>query len=446
MPRKDYAMSLVDARDIPVSTSNTRSLEGAEAALELFHGYYGDPLAAVDKVLVEDPAFVFGHVLRANMLVLASDKCVLPMLRASVLAAEALHGTANDRERRHIAAARAWLDGDFSKSVSSYGDILVDYPRDILALQVAHIGDFLLGHSTLLRDRVEQVLPDWNAQVPGFSYVLGMHAFGLEETAMYERAEEEGRRALDLNSRDPWAIHAVAHVMEMQGRQEDGIAWLESRQQDWAPDNMLAIHNWWHLALLHLDMDQVDRVLALYDSHIRGGSSNLSLDLIDAAALLWRLYLGGVDTGARWHELAGVCAARNADGYYAFNDVHTMMAYLGAQNYPAAETLLRTLEAAADGRGTNAELTRDVGLPVARALMSFAFGDYGECVKLLQETRPIAHRFGGSHAQRDVFDLTLIEAALRGDQGDLAKTLAAERLSLKPTGSVNQRLAQRAGV
>jgi hypothetical protein len=439
-------MPLVDARDIPVSTSNTRSLEGAEAALQLLHGYYGDPLAVIDKVLAEDPAFVLGHIVRANMLVLASDKCVLPMLRASVLAAEALHDTANDRERGHIAAARAWLDGDFAKSVDSYGDILKDYPRDIMALQVAHIGDFLLGHSTLLRDRVARVLPDWNAQVPGFGYVLGMHAFGLEETGLYGRAEEEGRRALDVNARDPWAIHAVAHVMEMQGRQADGIAWLESRQQDWAPDNMLAIHNWWHLALFHLDMDQVDQVLAIYDGHIRAGSSNLSLDLIDAAALLWRLYLRGVDTGTRWHELAGVCVARNADGYYAFNDVHTMMAYLGAQNFPAAETLLQTMETASDGKGTNATLTHDIGLPVARALMSFALGDYGETVTLLREARPIAHRFGGSNAQRDVFDLTLIEAALRAGQADLAKTLVAERLGLKPTGTVNQRLAQRAAV
>ena len=156
----------------------------------------------------------------------------------------------------------------------------------------------------MLRDRVAQVLPHWDASMPGYGYVLGMYAFGLEETALYSRAEDIGRRALEINPRDPWAVHAVTHVMEMQGRLRDGIEWLTAREKDWAPNNGFAFHNWWHLALFHLDAGDIARVLELYDRRIRPAPSQVPLEMIDASAMLWRLELRGIDVGARWQQLA----------------------------------------------------------------------------------------------------------------------------------------------
>lgn len=437
-------MTLTDLRRVSVSTTNTRSLERFEAALELLHGYYGDPLTVIDHALADDPSFVIGHALRAGLMITAGDGTVAPMLRESVEAGEALHASANERERRHIAAARAWLDGHFARSIQMYGDILVDYPHDILALQIAHIGDFLLGQSTLLRDRIAQVLPHWNAHVPGFGYVLGMHAFGLEETHRYEQAEERGRFAVELNPRDPWAIHAVAHVMEMQGRQDEGIEWLRARETDWSRDNMMAIHNWWHLALFNLELGRTSEVLALYDTKIREQPSAVALDLIDASAMLWRLYLRGVDVGERWNEVADTWQARGAKGYYAFNDAHAAMAYLCAGRDEALADLLAHMRAAAAGSGTNAVMTREVGLVVTEGLVAFAREDYTRAVALLLPVRQIAHRYGGSHAQRDLINLTLIEAALRGERANLACALAAERMELKPMNPSLGILAQRA--
>jgi tetratricopeptide (TPR) repeat protein len=441
---RGIAMALTDSRGNPVSTHDPRSLERYEAAQSLLHGYYGDPLGVIDAALAEDPSFVMGHVMRAGMMITASDKCVEPMLRESVQAAESLHAIANERERRHTAAARAWLDGDLETSLRRYADILIDHPRDTLALQVGHIGDFLLGRSAMLRDRVAGILPAWDTRMPDFGYVLGMHAFGLEETNLYEEAEAQGRRALDMNRRDPWAIHAVAHVMEMQGRIEDGIAWLDSRRDDWASDNMMAVHNWWHLALFHLDQDEVGRVLAMYDQRLREEASGQVLDLIDASAMLWRLTLRGLDVTSRWRDLAGVWQARGGMGYYAFNDVHALMAYLGAGDDHAARALIEAMEGAAQGAGTNAMMTREVGLPVAHALRAFAQEDYGRTIELLRDLRLVTHRFGGSHAQRDVLALTLIEAALRDGARNLAKALTAERMALKPASQGNRRLAARA--
>ncbi len=437
-------MSQRDSRGNPLSSSNPKSLARYEQALDLIHGYFVDPMVVLDAALAEDPDFVMAHCMRAGYAILFGDSAVQPQLRAAVEAGEARLALANDRERRHLAAARAWLDGEFALGVRRYGETLEYYPRDSLALQLAHVGDFFLGQSSLLRDRIAQVLPFWDASVPGYGYLLGMHAFGLEECAEYARAEESGRRALENNARDAWAVHAVAHVMEMQGRHADGIEWLNSRSADWAPDNAFAIHNWWHLALYHLDLSDHARVLELYDQRIRAQPSPYALDMVDATALLWRLHLRGVDVGARWQELATSWERTLDDGFYAFNDVHAMMSFVAADRRASMLKLLGTLERRAHGQGTNAMMTRQVGLPLCNALAAFAEGRYAPALDTLLEVRTIANRFGGSHAQRDLIHLTAVETAHRAGRNRLSFALASERTSSKPTSPFNMMLAARA--
>lgn len=436
-------MSVRDSRGMPLSTGNPTSLERYEKALDLIHSYFVDPLALLDQALAEDPDFVMGHAMRADLFILFGDNSVMPMLCASVEAGEKLARHANDRERRHIAAARAWLDGDLAGAVRRFGEILHDYPRDSLALQLAHVGDFFLGQSMMLRDRVAQVLPFWDASVPGFGYVLGMHAFGLEEAGNYARAEDTGRRALELNARDPWAIHAVTHVLEMQGRQAEGIRFLTRREADWAPDNSFAIHNWWHLALFQLDLGEHAGALDLYDRRVRAQPSKFALEMVDATALLWRLALQGVDVGDRWQELAACWQSTIDDGFYAFNDAHAMMAFVASRREPDIEALLASLERRADRSGTNASMVVEVGLPLCRALREFGRGAYSTAADGLLAIRSIAHRFGGSHAQRDLIHLTAQEAAHRAGRHRLALALASERTQVKPASPFNWKLAAR---
>jgi tetratricopeptide (TPR) repeat protein len=436
-------MSLTDVRGVPVSTTNQASLEKYERAADLFLGYFNDPFATIDSALAEDPEFIMGLCLRAALIVSATDRNFEPELKSTVERLEALAPKANDRERQHMAAARAWLNGDYAGSIIRYGRILEDYPRDGLALQIAHLGDFLLGHALQLRDRVARVLPFWSEETPGYGYVLGMHAFGLEEMGDYARAEDRALNALDLNKRDPWAVHAAAHVMEMQGRQADGIKFMTQRIGDWAPDNGFAFHNWWHLALYHLDLGEFGRVLELYDTRIRNTGSNLPMEMLDGTALLWRLHLQGLDVGNRWKELADKWEDRTGDLNYAFNDMHAMMAFIGDGRSSAVKNLLQGMEQRMQKGDTNAMMTRDVGLPVCQAIAAYAAGDYSKTVDLLLPVRPIANRFGGSHAQRDVLSLTLIEAALRGNRSRLARELAAERTELKPSSPFNWMLTAR---
>ena len=434
-----------DIRDVPVSSGTPQSLARYDKALALLNGYFLDPLEEIEAVLSEDPGVVMGHCLHGGMMAVATEKAVEPFLRESVTAAEALARQANERERGHITALRLWLDGDFESASDTWGAVAEDYPRDLLAIQLAHLGDFYLGRSLMLRDRIAALRPHWDSDVPGYGYVLGMHAFGLEEMNEFAAAENTGRAALAAQPRDPWAIHAVAHVMEMQGRLDDGVAWYNDRRDDWARDNMFAVHNWWHLALYHLDRGENDRVLEIYDTGIRPKPSDVALEMLDASVLLWRLHLDEVDVGPRWEELADTWEGTITDGYYAFNDVHAMMALVGAGREDAADQLVATMEQAAGETGTNAVMTRDVGLPVAKALRAFGRGDYGAATELIEPAAPVAQRFGGSNAQRDVVQRTFVEAAIRAGRHELAGELVAARMEVKPESLFNRRGLARLG-
>jgi hypothetical protein len=294
------------------------------------------------------------------------------------------------------------------------------------------------------------VLPAWDAHTPGYSYLLGMHAFGLEEAGHYAAAEAAGRRALDLQPADGWAVHAVTHVMEMQGRINEGIAWLTQREADWSPTaaaNMFAPHNWWHLALFHLDRGDYGRVLEIYDTRLTGPQADSLLVLVDSTALLWRLRLEGVAIGDRFERVADLWQLRLDEerGFYAFNDVHAMISFAATDRRGVASRLQLDMGITAQkGTGTNRMMTAEVGLPLAQAFRAHARGAYALSADLLDATRDGAHRFGGSHAQRDLLSLTLIDAALRAGDTARAHHVLNERITLKPT-AWSERLAERIG-
>ena len=435
------ASTLKDARGHPVSGGNTRSLEIYEQAMQALQCYTGDPVALVDRAIEEGPDLVMAQVLRAYLVLSGMESRAVRSATKRLDVAGKL--PANERERAHIAAARELAAGEYEEARELLEGILIDCPTDALAVQMAHLFDFYQGDSRNLRDRVARVLHAWSPSVPGYHAVLGMHAFGLEECAEYERAEAAGREALELQPRNGWAHHAVAHVMEMQGRRDDGVEWMRSRQPAWAEDSFLAVHNWWHWALFFLDQDELGQALQIYDGGIRQARSEGVLDVIDAAALLWRFLLRGVGVGSRWAELADAYGPRAEEAFYAFNDAHAMMALVGAERWDVADNLLAAQETRLESGGSNQMMTREVGLPVCRALYAFGREDYAATVQLLRPIRFTANRFGGSHAQRDVLDLTLMEAAARSRQFGLVRALASERIHAKPPAPLTLRYREK---
>jgi tetratricopeptide (TPR) repeat protein len=441
-------MYVTDRYGNAVSSGTRAAVEKLDAALELMLGYRPDPLAEVDALLAEHPDFAMAHAFRAGLMVMSMERSCVAEAEASVSAASELPGT-NERERAHLDAAQAWCEGDFATAHRKYATLATAYPRDLFAQQVAHQFDFFLGNPVGLRDRPATAMRAWREAEPGFSWLLGMEAFGLEECGEYAAAEDAGRMALALQPKDAWAVHAVTHVMEMQGRDVEGVAFLAKRKEDWTLAGMLAVHNWWHQALFHLERAEFDQACAIYDSAVAAGvakgEDQPAIELVDASAMLWRLLLRGADTGRRFAQLSTAWERHGGEGFYAFNDLHAVMAHLGAGRQDMAAHVIGAMRRAAVEEGTNARLTREVGLPLADGFMAFARGDYVRATDLVAPVRRRAIAFGGSNAQRDVIGLTVLEAALRGRQWGLAQALAGERISAKPESPLARSLMARAG-
>jgi tetratricopeptide (TPR) repeat protein len=422
------ATTLRDAHGEALSTTDRASLAAYDRALALFHGYRLDPIGVLAPALERDPGFVSGHLLMAGMVLSAFDGSLFEMAKASVDAAAAHAAKANAREQSLIGALGAWSAGDMLRGNQLLGRHLVDHPRDLFALQIAHAGDLFLGHSFMLRDRVARVLGRWSTEDEGYGYLLGMYAFGLEECNEYARAEDMGRRAVELHPQDSWAVHAVAHVCEMQGRAADGIRWLKATQPDWATDCAMAVHNHWHLALMHMAAGDMGAALALYDAAVTPAPEAVALNLNDATALLWRLTLRGADVSGRWQALAARRAAQAAWGRNAFNDMHTVMTLAAAGDEHAAAAGMAAMGAARRYPGAH---DWDVALPAASALRAFAEGAYARCVELLLPVLDASLPLGGSHAQRDLLHLTLLEAASRTGDRALVRAMSDERAARK---------------
>jgi tetratricopeptide (TPR) repeat protein len=435
---------------VPEKDNLGLTLSGADAtgaahyakALHELQCFIGDPVGSVNAAIEADPGFVMAHMLKGYLYGLSTDHEASAVARACHEAARDLSAT--PRERGHVAALGHLAQGRWHEAGRVLEDVTIDEPRDALGLLAGHQIDFFTGNSRMLRDRIARAMPAWSEGMAGYHATLAMQAFGLEEMGDYIRAEALGKRAIEFEPRDGWAQHAVAHVMEMQCRQRDGIAWMRHNTDDWAGDSFLQVHNWWHLALFHYELGETDEALALFDAPIYGKHSTLALNMLDASAILWRLYLRGVDVGDRWAALAANWAPKAKDGNYAFNDAHAMMAFVGAGLEEPARLLLEAQEQAMAGSGDNVGFTRDVGHPVALAIKAFGDGGYSRAVDLLRPVRSIAYRFGGSHAQRDVIDLTLIEAAFRAGDTALASALSAERAAARPDSPLSQFFMRRA--
>ncbi len=416
---------LIDPRGLATGSPSRQAIEQLERALQSMLSYFDDPVALLQQTIALAPSWAYPRVLLASLLMTLTERGAARQAAAALADAQGLLAGALPRERAHAVAAQALVDGDWARACQLWETILVDNPTDIAALLFAHLFDFFRGDALNLRRRPQRVLPAWRPDMPLYGYVLGMQAFGLEECGQYPRAEDLGRQALAINPRDPWSVHAVTHVMEMQGRHAEGARWLAERQRDWAVDNGMSYHNWFHAALFEMEDMKTDAALAIFDARL-AASTEMALQRVDGTAVLWRLKLLDVDVAARFQGLhAAWQAVPDADGFYAFNDVHAALAALGADQ-PAPP-----VREAPAGEVTQRLMAERVGAPLQQALADYGRGRYADAVRGLLQVRDRAHEFGGSHAQRDLLNWTLLDAALRAGEPALARHLLNERLPEK---------------
>jgi tetratricopeptide (TPR) repeat protein len=423
------------------SAKSSSAVLHLDAAVDCFLFFNGSIPDEINKSLEADPNFALAQVLKAYIGVLGTEPNDAKTARDSFLSFKQPLKL-EPREHLHLQAAESLLEGDFFGCGRILEEITISHPRDLLALAVGHQIDFFTGNSRMLRDRPAQAMAAWSEDDPNYSNVLGMLAFGLEECHQHDRALELGLEAVERNPKDVWALHAVGHTFEETGRFDDGMQYYDARVNDWTMGNYFLIHNWWHYALFALEAGNIARVLEIFDTALfNSDNGGLALQLLDASALLWRLKLEGYAELKRFKTVASHWQHKTEPAFYAFNDMHMMMAFVGAGWELEARMLIESREqwlmSNPNPRMNNVAMTREIGLPVCKAILEFGRGNYKSVIEYLFPIRRRIHEFGGSHAQRDAVLKTLIEAALRGGRFDLARAILSERISVRPRSPYN---------
>ena len=430
-----------DQRGIPLATGS------AEAAVRLDHAilhyctYRTDTPMLLQAAAEADPGWALPPCLRGYFMMLSQNQANVPLARAALGEAEARLGRAGDeRERGHVAALAAWAGDDVHRAIDLWDDLLKAEPTDLLALRLAHFSLFWLGENARMRDQVERVAPAWTSDLPGAGLMQGVRAFAFEECGEYGPAERCGRAAVAQNEGDLWAIHAVAHVLEMQGRADEGVGWLRRSEPNWAGANNFVHHLWWHRCLFHLERGETADALGLYDTGVRDLGSplvktqpDLYIDIQNAVALLWRLEHLGVAVGGRWGELADLGERRIGDHRNLFTLPHWMLALMSDGRVAAADAMLAALAAdAADGKSSQVPALREAVLPTCAGIHALKRGDAAGAVERLLAARPHWRRLGASHAQRDLLSQILLSAAVRAGRSDVVARLVADEQAARP--------------
>jgi tetratricopeptide (TPR) repeat protein len=427
-----------DMRGLLLTTESGAAAGDIDTAVSDYLDYGVGASASLKSALERDPAFALAQCFRGYFMMMLEMRAVLPKVRQVLCDLESRLSSLTRREQLHVQALDAWSAGDIMRACAAWEEILADHPRDLLALKLHHTMTFYTGRSQVMRAVLEGVLGEWNADVPGYGYVQGMYAYALEECGDYAQSEQWGREAVERNHGDLWAIHAVTHVLEMQGRSKEGVAWLPYARNDWARKNPFKAHVWWHSALFHLAQGNSDRVLAIYDDELSSVNTDSYVDVSNQAALLKRLALAGVDVGERWHKLAEHSAKRIHDHILPFRDVHFCLALAAAGDIETARRHIESMRSFVGERtGWQSEVMRNVVIPLCEAIMLCEQGEHARACDLLWPRRHDLATIGGSNAQRDLFAQILCDAAVRGGRLTVARSLLSQRVRGRATRKAN---------
>jgi tetratricopeptide (TPR) repeat protein len=419
-------MTTADLHGLPLSTSSAETASLFNDAVLGFLKYRADTPKRAGKLIATDPDFAFGHTLRGYFLQTPFNAANLPAAREELERARSLSAGTTRREQAHVEALATWVAGDIDASLKIWEQILAEHPLDLLAFRLHHFNAFWHGRPDLMGAQADAALRQWGRELPAFASMLGCHCFAHEELGDYTIAEKSGREAVALAPDDMWATHAIAHVLEMQGRHEEGIAWLETLEPNWEGGNNLMHHLWWHRGLYHYERGEFDRVLGLYDRRFRNLASPLTqaqpdftTDIQNAVSMLFRLQRQGVDIGDRWGELADRAEARIGDVLSPFTQPHWMLALCAAGRWDAAGRMIEALRSAPQQpEGGVGPLVRAYAAPIAEAILARAKGDPGRACDLMRPALAGMNRLGGSHAQQDVLEQFFLDCAVEARRKD----------------------------
>lgn len=418
-----------DAQGLEVTTDSPTTITAIDRFLTQSLGYGNDAEVILQGIAADPGCAIANAHAAAHYLSLETTEARLAAAPYLQAAKKHLKG-ANEREQLYVCAIEAWATGDVEQAIAYHEAITEKFPRDLASVQRGQYHYFYIGNKECLLRIAEKVFSANSEN----HYLHGMLAFGLEQCHRLQEAEEVGRRATEMNRYDPWAHHAVAHVMETQGRINEGITWMESFADTWENCNsLLYTHNWWHIALYYLEKEEIQKVLTLYDTHVWGRAwQESSKDQIGAISLLLRLELRGIDVGNRWERLAAYLTPRIHEHALAFQDLHYVYALARAGKAELVSEMLVSMQAYAQkSLPYIRKIWIDVAIPAARGMAAHARGDWERAIAQLRPTLPRLYEIGGSHAQRDLFEQVYLDGWIRSEQNNEALRLVEKRVAAR---------------
>jgi tetratricopeptide (TPR) repeat protein len=403
-----------DKLGLEFTASLPETADAFNAAMDDYMLFKGEPVGRLLETAEVDPDFAMGYCLTGCLRLFGGVGPSHPRVSLELRAARARRSRVMPREQAHIDAFETAATGEFSRAGRMWDDILEEYPHDMMAAKCAHESYFLVGEARLLRKSVQDILPKWTDNMPYYGYLLGMGSFGLEEAGDYAEAEKMGRRAVEIEPRDGWAVHAVAHVLQMQGRCTENIEWLESTVDDWRDAVWLSGHLWWHLCLPLLEMEQYDRVLDIYDARMANCDEDMVTRLMDCTSMLWRLEELDLDVGDRWEPLADKWMRHADEHAIAFTDAHFAMTMAAADRQRTLRRFTHSQHAFVEAEAsTNGDIIGRIGQSLCEGVGAYRDDAFDVAADKIGPVIGETWRIGGSNAQRDVFRLTLTNALLK---------------------------------
>lgn len=416
---------LADAYGNPVSTDDPATVAAIDRFVEEVLAY-GAQAVGIVQAAQSAPDCALANAYAAALMMFTETGKAPDLARPFLAAALQTAPRATERERATVRAVQGWVEGDWETLVGATDGILDRHPRDLLALKLGQTHRFLLGDFDGMLRLSAKSLPACG----DVGYVHGMHAFALEQCHRIAEAQEAALQAIAIRREDAWAQHAYAHAQETQGRLDEGIRFMTEHADTWARCNSFMLtHNWWHVALYHLDRDEPQQALALYDQRVWGVWKEYSQDQLNAVALLARLELRGVDPGTRWTELAGFLRTRVHESVWPFNELHYLYGLARADERSAVAAKLERFVADAARVDPFVRRTwQQVAVPAAHGVVAAGLGRHPEAVRHLAPVMARLQEIGGSHAQRDLFELIFLDALERGGELPRARAIVEKRI------------------
>jgi tetratricopeptide (TPR) repeat protein len=427
---------------MPMTTDSADAMQALARGIDDFNAWDRNAMTHIDAAIEFDPNFYFAYAAKGLVLFGGRNKRFANTIDDCLNCAEAGLDQVTRSEQYYIESLAALQHGATIDGVLKLESQLLDHPTDLFGHRLAQQELFWMGEAAWMCDVSRRAQPAWSSTEQDYAGYLSVLAFGLEEAGDHALAEHYGREAVERDPGNCWGAHAIAHVLEMQGKHKAGIDWLRSLCGNWENANQIIHHLWWHMCLFLLETGEHERILEILDEHIRNPQSPLVqavpdayIDIQNVASLLMRLELRGVDVSKRWSSIADVSAERIDNHASPFTSAHAVMTLAGAGRFEEAQALVSSMtEFGNDPEHFIAPRMRAAALPAAKGTIAHFRHDYAGVIDALMPARRQLWQMGGSHAQRDIFIQILFFACHRLGRDDYQRVLLDE---LTHTGYVN---------